>query len=221
MKKYSIIIFVLIFSLLSGCAIPLQSMSSNESILEQQSVISQSSEIENYTTCEISPLDCEKVFGVTPEKFCRTNGENTVWYGRYISAEIDDAGNLVVVTSDTQIQKIIDEDPRMHILQLCIGNKDKIVTEIIPPTDPLYKSLYDNFEIGYTEISEDYTKIVADIRDLIFYSTIFMGACSKLQILSGVPAGEVRVELIVHRNNEILYELVYPDDTDVKIEISF
>lgn len=163
----------------------------------------------------LSPLVAKAFTGNDPETFCSTDGADTTLDGMFICAKVKKSGDLVLVMTDQQIEDWKNGNFYMQVLQKIVGSERQIVTEIIPPADPISQIIYEQADTvcGY-EISEDYTRVYAGPEDSkIIYFPLIPHPCLAMQILSGKPSDEISYTFIEYdEEGNIVEQYVWPDD---------
>ena len=163
---------------------------------------------------KLSPYLCTVLLHTTPEEFCESDGSETdlAIFG-YTYAKVDRDGNLFLILTNRQKQRWKNSYFYLHILQKVLGDTRDIGITPSVPTDETFKTFYDNSdECGY-EISEDYTKIISEPDDSLFFYLVIPYACIAMQFFNDVPTDKIRCEFIkVDENNNIIETIIWPDD---------
>ena len=163
----------------------------------------------------LSPLVAKAFTGNDPESFCSNDGADTTLDGMFICAKVKKNGDLILVMTDQQIKDWKNSNFYMQLLQKIVGSERQIVTEIIPPTDPVSEIIYEKADTvcGY-EISEDYTRVYADPGDSkMIYFPFIPYPCLAMQILFGKPSDEISYTFIEYdEEGNIVEQYVWPDD---------
>ncbi|MBQ8416621.1 MAG: hypothetical protein IJX13_06980, partial [Clostridia bacterium] len=140
---------------------------------------------------------CETVFGIDSKTFFETKGKVTLLENGYTSATINNDGTLILQLTDSQSDQWRNSNKRLQILQKILGEERQVVTKIIPPTDPVYGTLYEDADIHCgCDISEDYSQIIARPGDDKSYQAVVPFACLMMQVLEGRPSDEIFVEYL-------------------------
>ncbi|MBQ4115880.1 MAG: hypothetical protein IJD37_00740, partial [Clostridia bacterium] len=79
-----------------------------------------------------------------PKTFCATKGDNTLLENAYIEATVTSDDVLVLQLTDAQMNSWKNAVVHLQILQSILGEDKEIVSKVIPPADPFYKSLYED-----------------------------------------------------------------------------
>lgn len=161
----------------------------------------------------MSSVLCKYLFdGMSPEEFCRKKGKGTLLYKGYTNVTVTDDDFLVLKLTDEELEEWKNSSKHMQILQKILGEEKQIVSEIVPPTDVAFGTLYEDADMdcGF-EISEDYSKIIADAGDDQNYEAVVPYACIMMQVLSRKPSQDIYVEYTVFDSNgKISKYLSYP-----------
>ena len=168
----------------------------------------------NYSTLHFSPMMCEATFyGMTPNDFCTNNGEGTFLEDKYLHADIDTDGCLILTIKNNIINEWKNTFVDLQVLQCVLGNSHDIGITIDYSLD-FVDYMKDAHTCGF-EISEDFTKIIASPEDNHWYYPLIMLACTRMQIFEGKNCTEVKVTYVdVNDAGEIIETTVFPDDAN-------
>lgn len=161
---------------------------------------------------EISPKLCTTILGVEPVEFCDTKGANTILFNGFTSAEVNKNGNLILSLTEKELFYWKNSRVDLQILQKVVGEERNIGIKPTPPSDKIMKLLYDNAEqsCGF-EISDDYTKIIANPGDDITYFAVIPSACIAMQLFNGKQSDEITVEYVeTNEDGEIVKRIIWP-----------
>ena len=170
-------------------------------------------EITNQTTLHISPTLCESMLeGMTPTRFCDTEGQGTFLEKKFLQAYIDDDGCLILTLENNIINEWKNTFVVMQVLQCVLGDSRDIGITI-----DYSKDFMDYMEDAHTcgfEISEDFTKIIASPDDNHWYYPLITLACATQQVFEGKSCTEVKVTYVdVNDDGEVISTTIFPDDT--------
>ena len=165
----------------------------------------------------LSPKVAKIFTGESPEDFCSGDEQNfSLRHTFYTYAKVDRQGNLVLVMTDDQIDNWKNADFYLQLLQKIVGNERQVVSEIIPPEDSFFHTLfYEKADVLCPyEISEDYTHVYAGPEDDDFlYFPILPYMCITMQVLSGKNSDEISYTFTeFDKDGNIIEEYVWPDD---------
>ena len=160
---------------------------------------------------------CRAVLGTDPQTFCETNGKETLLENRYVKASVTEDNVLILQLTDSQVESWKNSDVYLQILQKLVGEEKKVVSKSSPPSSPIFKVLYDEVDSCGIEVSDDYTKILAEEDDSrLFYAHILQSACLTIQLISGKPIENILVEYTVRNSKGILIEhIILPWSTTI------
>ena len=182
-----------------------------------------------YDVYRLSPNVCTVVLDTSPKEFMNDQGEGTILDGGYTYAKIDTKGNLVLILTNEESDAWKNSDFGIQILaKLWEGERDigiQIKERDYDTTDPLLQWQNHQYDAAITsglEVSDDYTKVIADSNDDTFYYPWFIGISVRMQVFEGVSSEEIRVEYIEYdANGQIVKRIVWPDDADEDGQIHF
>ena len=157
----------------------------------------------NLNEYQLSNKICNSVFGIDSDIFVKTKGANTLLANGYTYATVTADKTLILKLTDAQLTSW-KNNIFLQILQKIMGEEKNIVSQIIPPTDSIYGTFYENADIkcGF-EISDDYSKIIAGPGDDKSYALIVPQACLLMQVLEGVPSDKISVEYFEVNSNGV------------------
>lgn len=159
------------------------------------------------TLCRLS-LD-----GVSPDSFCETKGKDTWLEGKYLFADVDRDGCLILILRNNDLLEWRNTFVDLQVLQCVLENTRDIGIEVDYSKD-LFHLMETANTCGY-EISNDYTRIVESYEDNSWYYPVIMSACMKMQMFEGKTCSDIRVEFLrVDTSGEIVETIVYPDDIE-------
>ena len=161
----------------------------------------------------LSPRIAKMFIGEDPEVFCANNGETSSLYQMFVYANVTKSGNLILIMTDEQVESWKNSNFYLQLLQKIVGNKRQVVSETVPPADPILKIFYEDADkCGYI-ISEDYTVVCADENSLSLYFPMLTYPCIAMQVLSGKPSDEISYTYIEYDGaGNIVSEYIWPDD---------
>ncbi len=168
----------------------------------------------NQSTLHLSPLMCGILLeGINPEEFCETKGKNTFLQNRYLSAETDKDGCLILTLNNDVIAEWKNSFTSLQVLQCVLGDSRQIGISIDYSKDYM-DYMKDAHTCGF-EISEDFTQVIESPEDNGWYYPLVMVACATMQVFEGKTCSEVRVEYLeVNNNGEIIEEINFPDNIE-------
>ena len=157
----------------------------------------------------LSSKICQTAFGVDSATFYKTKGKDTLLERGYTSATLTTDDVLVLQLTDAQLEQWRNSDVYLQILQKILGEEKKIVSQINPPTDPVFGILYDGADTCGYEISDDYSKIVAGPGDDKSYKLVIPQACFMVQVLAGKASEEISVEYLEINEEGVITEHIF------------
>jgi len=165
------------------------------------------------TTLHISPTLCQPMTGgMTPTRFCDTEGQGTFLEKKFVQAYVDDDGCLILTLENDIINEWKNTFFPMQVLQCVLGDSRDIGITIDYSKDFLY-FMVDARSCGF-EISEDFTKIIASPDDNHWYFPLITMACAIQLVFEGKNCTEAKVTYVdVDDAGEIIEITVFPDDT--------
>ncbi len=168
----------------------------------------------NYSTLHFSPMMCEATFeGMTPEDFCTNNGEGTFLKDKYLHAEVDTDGCLILILENDIVNEWKNTFVDLQVLQCVLRNSPDIGITIDYSID-FMDYMKDAHTCGF-EISEDFTKIIASPEDNHWYYPLITLACARMQIFEEKNCTEVKVSYIeINDDGEVISTTVFPNDTN-------
>ena len=168
----------------------------------------------NYSTLHFSPMMCEATFdGMTPNDFCTNNGEGTFLEDKYLHADIDTDGCLILTIKKNIIDEWKNTFVDLQVLQCVLGDSHDIGITIDYSLD-FMDYMKDAHTCGF-EISEDFTKIIASPEDNHWYYPLITLACARMQIFEEKNCTEVKVSYIeINDNGKVISTTVFPNDTN-------
>ena len=169
--------------------------------------------LRNYNFFNLSPQVAKMFTGQDPAAFCESNGETSSLYQMFVYAKVSSKGNLILIMTDEQVENWKNSDFYFQLLQKIVGNKRQVVSEVIPPTDPVLEIFYkDADKCGYA-VSDDYTQVYADEDSLSIYFPMLPYPCIAMQVLSGKPSDEICYTYVEYDDaGNIVKEYIWPDD---------
>ena len=197
MKKTTILLMSL---LLLFCLLTMFCSSCNRQVTKDQ------------TTLHIPPMLCEPMLdGITPIEFCNTEGKGTFLEGKYIQAQVDNDGCLILTLENETISEWKNTFTDLQVLQCVLGESRDIGITIDYSKD-FMDYMKDAHTCGY-EISEDFTKVIESPEDNGWYFPFTTLACAKMQVFEGKTCTEIKVEHIeVDASGEVIDTFIFPDD---------
>ena len=171
-----------------------------------------------YNTYELSPQICEVMLGttVTPESFVDSGGEGTVIVDGYTYAKVNQKGNLILVLSDFERDAWKDSLVVLQILSRLWENKKDIGVRILDQTDAIDVLIIRPGLASGLELSDDYTKVIADSNDDSFYYQWYILMGIYMQFFEGIPSEDIYVEYIEYNaNGEVCRHLIWPNDEQI------
>ena len=164
-------------------------------------------------TLHISPMMCETMlYGLTPEEFCETKGNNTFLEKQYLQAEVDKDGCLIITLRNEVVSKWKDTFLNLQVLQCVLGDTLDIGITIDYSRD--YMDYMENAHTCGYEISEDFTQIIESPEDNSWYFPVITLACATMQVFEGKDCSEVKVEYVyIDDNGEIIDKIIFPNDS--------
>ncbi|MBQ9132395.1 MAG: hypothetical protein IJX62_07995 [Clostridia bacterium] len=168
----------------------------------------------NYSTFHFSPMMCEATFdGMSPEDFCTNNGEGTFLKDKYLYAEVDIDGCLILTLENDIVNEWKNTFVDLQVLQCVLGNSHDIGVTIDYSID-FMDYMKDANTCGF-EISEDFTKIIASPEDNHWYYPLITLACARMQVFEGKNCTEVKVSYIdINDKGEVISTAVFPNDAN-------
>ena len=168
----------------------------------------------SYSTIHLSPMMCEATFdGITPEIFCNNNGEGTFLKDKYLHAEVDTDGCLILTLENDIINEWKNTFLDLQVLQCVLGNSHDIGITIDYSID-FMDYMKDAHTCGF-EISEDFTEVIASPNDNHWYNPLITLACARMQIFEGKNCTEVKVTYMdINDKGEVISTTVFPNDTN-------
>ena len=166
----------------------------------------------NYSTLPISPVMCGVTFeGMTPEEFCNNKGKGTFLEYKYLHANVDADGCLILTLEDDVINKWKNTFVDLQVLQ-CVLRDSRDIGIAIDYSKDFADYLKDAHTCGF-EISEDFTKIIASPEDNHWYAPLIALACARMQIFEGKNCSEVRVSYMdINDDGDVISTTIFPDD---------
>lgn len=159
----------------------------------------------------ISSKICKFLFDMYPEKFCKTKGMDTLLENGYTDAFVTSDQFLILRLTNSQLEAWKNSDVYLQILQKMVGEEKQIVSQIIPPTDLVYGTLYEGADLSGWEIAEDYTTINVGPGIDRSYIMVVPRACLMMQVLSGRPSEEISVDYYeIDVNGNVYSHIVFP-----------
>ena len=171
-----------------------------------------------YSVYELSPTMCKMMLesSVTPESFVASQGEGTVIENRYIYAKVNREGNLLLVLNNSQRDEWKNSQVMLQILSRLWEDKKDIGVDIIDSTDISYELIIRPGVTCGLELSEDYTKVIAEPEDDSFYYQWFILMGIEMQFFEGIPSDEIYVEYIEYNSDgQVCKHLVWPGDEHI------
>ncbi len=173
------------------------------------------SEPDNTTNIyKMTPAMCKTMFSCTPQEFCDSNGAKTLVKNNFLSAVMDENGNLILELSDEQKEYWLARSLHMQVFYTMLSHRDG------EPPHPFISGLTDSLRVMLEEqiksskrdmmgkifidgaaecnfdIAEDYSKITVPHNGDIFNITVMTPACIHMQLISGVDSNDIRVEIV-------------------------
>ena len=172
------------------------------------------SNIAGQTTLHLSQMMCEaSLNGITPKRFCETKGQNTFLEGRYLRAEVDSDGCLILVLKDEVISEWKNTFTDLQILQ-CVLKDTRDIGVIIDYSKDFMGYMEDAHTCGF-EISEDFSKVIDSPEDNSWYYPFIVSACLKMQMFEGKLCSEIKVEYIeINIYGEIIETTIITDNAE-------
>ena len=170
--------------------------------------------IQNCNRIVIDSNRCQSMFEMSPKDFCKNKGEGTDLYDGYTFAKVDKAGYLILLLSDKELKEWKNNCLDLQILQAVLGDARDIGVEIsISEDDFIVGSLLKYTDKCGYEISEDYKKVIVSPDDMISFFPFIMSACETMQMMSGTPTDEIKIEYIkVDETGKVIEKTIYPDN---------
>ena len=170
------------------------------------------------TILHLSPTVCGlSLDGVSPDSFCETKGSGTWLEGKYLFADVDRDGCLILILKNNDLLEWKNTFVDLQVLQCVLGNTRDIGIEVDYSKD--FFHLMENANTCGYEISNDYTRIIESYEDDRWYYPVIMSACIKMQMFEGKTCSDIRVEFLrVDTNGKIAETIVYPDDIENALE---
>ena len=166
---------------------------------------------QNYTVLHIPPEPCGYMLqGTTPEDFVAKKGAGTCLEGKFLYANVDEDGCLILVLPNRAIAEWKNSLLPLQVLQCVLANRD-LGVDVNYSLDFAHHMEY--AETCGFEIADDYTKIVDGPGDNTFYFPLIMSACIEMQIFEGKDCEEIKVEYLrVDNNGDVLDRVLYPEN---------
>lgn len=148
----------------------------------------------NVVTLHLSQTVCQLALnGVTPEEFCSTRGNDTYIKGKYLSANVDEDGCLILKVNSGVIKEWKSSILVIQILQCVLGDSRDIDINLDYSMDAL--GFMENAHSCGLEISDDFTQVIAHPNSSRLYSTFVMPACVLIQMFEGKTCKEIKADL--------------------------
>ena len=175
-----------------------------------------------YDVYKLSPNVCSVVLDTFPEEFVNKQGEGTNLENGYTYAKTDMRGNLILVLTNEQTNDWKNGDFGLQILSKLWEGKKDIGVEIkerdYDTTEPLLRLWNYYYKMALTsglELSDDYTQVIANSGDDVFYFPWFVHMGVAMQVFEGVPSEEIHVEYIEYdEKGQIVKHAAWPDNAD-------
>ena len=163
----------------------------------------------NYSILHLSPSMCEiSLNGVSPETFCRSKGAGTWIEGKYLFANVDNDGCLILAVKNDVISAWKSTYLELQILQCVIGSSRDIGVTVDYSMD--FMSLMENADTCGYEISEDFSKVVHSPGDNHWYFPFIVTGCATMQMFDGETCSENYVEFTeIDENGKIVEKIVF------------
>jgi hypothetical protein len=161
----------------------------------------------------IDPDYCQNMFEMSPKDFCKNKGEGTLVEDGYSFAKVDKNGYLILLLNDKELKEWKNKCLDLQILQAVLGDTRDIGVEIsISEEDFIVGSLLKYVDKCGYEISEDYKKLIVSPDDMISFFPFIMNACKTMQMMSGTPTDQIKIEYIkIDSRGNIIEKVVWPD----------
>ena len=170
--------------------------------------------IQNCNRIVIDPDYCQNMFEMSPKDFCKNKGEGTLVEDGYTFAKVDKNGYLILLLNDKELKEWKNKCLDLQILQAVLGDTRDIGVEIsISEDDFIVGSLLKYTDKCGYEISEDYKKVIVSPDDMISFFPFIMNACETMQMMSGTPTDQIKIEYIkIDSRGNIIEKIIYPQN---------
>ena len=167
-----------------------------------------------YNKLIIDPVDSDALFHMSAKDFCESKGKGTCIENAYTFARVDKNGYLILIMSDSQLNKWKSLRYDTIALQAVLGDSKDIGVRIPDNYDgDIWLENITKYADGCGfDISNDYKTIVASPGDDKSYKPFIIMACDFMQLCEGTPSDKIKVEYTeIDENGNIIEKVVWPD----------
>lgn len=163
----------------------------------------------------IDPYYCETLLEVSPDDFCKSKGEGTFIENAYTFARVDKNGYLILIMSDSQLNKWKSLRYDTIALQAVLGDSKDIGVRIPDNYDgDIWLENITKYADGCGfDISNDYKTIVASPGDDKSYMPFIIMACNFMQLCEGTPSDQIKVEYTeIDKDGNVVEQIIFPGE---------